>query len=89
MGQSNTWLIVINIMIHLVLNYMESKQYEHYSCPHYCGVDHEHIGIDDEFSDGLLGTIDSLCIARNDTNTYEGGYRCFEGQSEDSVRIME
>ena len=88
MGQNNTWLIIINILINVIMDYVESKQ--DYSCPHYCEVKHKHIGVEDNgLYNAVLGTTDSLHSACNNIDTDEDGHRCFEGQSEDSVYIVE
>lgn len=72
MGTSDKWLIIINILINVLMEYIEEK--DEYSCPSYCGVRHNHIGVEDEFYYGVLGTIDSIYIACDDIDEDASGY---------------
>ena len=69
------------------MEYIESK--EDYSCPFYCETDHEHIGIENGFYYGILGTTDSLRLACHDTDEDENGHRCPERQGENIIYIVE
>jgi len=66
------------------------REYPNYNCPPYCDINHIHIGKNwDELYNGMVGTTDSLHFACSDTDPDESGYRCFEIEGQDTIRIME
>jgi hypothetical protein len=87
MGATDKWIILINIAINMIVNFIEYKS--GYRCPSYCEVEHKHIEVHNEFYNRLLGTTYSLCVACNNTNENESRHRCLEGQGKNSILTIQ
>ncbi len=87
MGTNNKWVIIINIMINLIANYIESKP--NYSCPSYCGVNHAHIKVKYGFSNRILGTTIDIRLSGCDTDTTTDRRGCFKRKGKNTIRFVE
>jgi hypothetical protein len=87
MGSSDRWVIIINILINIYMDYLESKS--EYSCPSYCGVNHQHIkagnGVDtrklgnnSDHSDGSDGLCKIRGKCRGSARKGQGSIRAVE-----------